>query len=415
MIKAGALTYSIFVMVVAGVLCLLMISMAYMNRSFFIQVDVHDVVRDNAHSGIALGTSIPHNTDYDQWVDLYQEGRDSTRVKRRIWGAFRVVSSKAKTKGESYSKCAIIGYENEKLNETALWLSDHNRPLKLAGDALLKGNCFLPEKGVDRAYVEGSNFKPERLVHGSSQKSKERVPAPEKVIKEYWLDYLMERYQPNDSIIAFEELPLKLTHSFHQRTIVATSTGVIKLDGYQLKGNIILYSKSGINVSSNSSIEEAILVSTEIKFDNSFKGKTHAIATDTILVGRQVELGYPSSLIMIARNQRLPYCLISEKAIVSGAVLSFAEGIARSNKLSLEVNQDGTIRGLVYCEDNFELSGTVEGSVICNRFLLATPSGIYENHILDGKIDRSRLPENFASLRIDNLENEAKTVSWLPY
>lgn len=414
MIKAGALTYSIFVMIIAGVLCLLMISMAYMNRSFFIHVDVQDRVRDNAHSGIALATALGID-EYDSWLDLYQEGRDSTRIKRRLWGAYRVVSSWAKTKGEIYTKTAVIGYQNDKLVQTALWLSDNNRPLKLAGDALLKGKCVLPEKGVDRAYVEGANYKREKLVYGTSEKSKEHIPEAEKAMKDYWLDYLMGQFPPTDSVISFEELPPTLVHSFTKRTIVATSSGSIKLDGYQLKGNIIIYSRLDIKTSAQTTLGDVILVAPEIKFGGLSEGSAQAIASDTVVVGKGVQLEYPSSIIMISRNQRLPYCLVSEKAKVSGAVLCFADGIARSNKLSLELNKEGIIRGLVYCDDNFELGGLVEGSVMCNRFLLATPSGIYENHILDGKIDRSALPKEFASIGFKDGDNHAKTISWLSY
>ncbi len=415
MIKAGALTYSIFVMVVAGILCLLMISMAFMNRSFFIHVDIRDVVKDNAYSGIAMGTALSGDQDYDKWLELYNEGGDSTHVKRRIWGAYRVISSIAKTKGESYSKCAIMGYDNEILQKTALWLSDNNRPLKLAGDALLKGSCFLPEKGVDRAYVEGANYKREKLVYGSSERSKEHIPTPEKVIKEYWLEYLMGRFQATDSVITLEELPPKLTHSFHKKTIVATSSGLVKLDGYELKGNIVIYSRTEIQSSALTILDGPILIAPKVKFGDHFRGKVHAIATDTVLIGEDARLAYPSSLIMLSRNQRLPYCLIAKKANVSGAFLLFSEGIARSNKLSLEVRKEGVIRGLVYCEDNFELGGLVEGSVICNRFLLATPSGIYENHILNGKINRSGLPHEFASFRFKDMENKAKIIAWVSY
>src|SRR5690606_19316337 len=121
----------------------------------------------------------------------------------------------------------------------------------------------------------------------------------------------------------------------------------------------------------------------EVKLADEFEGQLNIVASDTVLLKEGVKLLYPSSVTMISRNQRLPYCLIAEKTRLYGTILCFAQDIARSNKLALEIRKEGLVKGLVYCEDNLELGGTVEGSVICNRFLLATPSGIYENHVLD--------------------------------
>lgn len=415
MIKAGALTYSIFVMVIAGVLCLLMISLAYMNRSYFIHVDVHDVVRDNAHSGIELGKAIQSDEDHDQWYDLFDEGRDSVKLKRRLWGCYRVISSLAKTRGEIYAKTLVMGYEVPDFNTTALWLTDRNRPLQLTGDALLKGHCALPQKGVDRAYIEGTNFKRERLVYGSTSNSQERMPEPEKAMQPYWMEYLKGSFQPTDSVIDFSQLPPILNHSFFKKTIVARSNEPINLDQYKLKGNIIIYSNFSISASSGSQLENIMLVAPKLTLGLATEGIVHALASDSVIVGEEVTLRYPSSILLMARGTRLPHCRISKKARVNGVIACFADGIARSNKLMLEIAEEAVIRGLVYCEDNFEHAGLVEGTVIANRFLLATPSGIYENHILNGQINRSALPKTFGGIRFKEKENFTKNLAWLNY
>lgn len=415
MMKAGALTYAIFVMVVAAILCTLMISLAFMNRSFFIHVDQNEVVRDNAYSGIAMATSINQIQDYDKWVDLYGEGHDSVRVKRRLWGPYRVLAAEAKTFGSIDKKTAIIGYENDKLQTTALWLTDHNRPLQLAGDALLKGKCFLPTKGADRAYVEGSNYKRAQLVYGSREDSKAQLLEPEKEVKEYWLDYLKHLFPSTDSVMGFAGLPYELEHSFLKNTILARSDRPVKLDGYHVKGNVIITSTVSIEVTKSTLLQDVILIAPKVKLADGVQGQLHVVASDSVILKEGVKLVYPSSIVMIARGNRLPYCLVSKGAALYGTILSFTGDIARSNNLALEIQKEGLVKGVVYCEDNFELGGLVEGSVICNRFLLATPSGIYENHILDGKIDRTSLPEDFATIGFKGMEQTAKTIAWLSY
>ena len=54
--------------------------------------------------------------------------------------------------------------------------------------------------------------------------------------------------------------------------------------------------------------------------------------------------------------------------------------------------------------------GKIHGLVVANNFLLATPSGIYENHLLHGEIDRTVLPINFGGLAFEDWDNQAKTI-----
>ena len=45
-----------------------------------------------------------------------------------------------------------------------------------------------------------------------------------------------------------------------------------------------------------------------------------------------------------------------------------------------------TVVGEIYCDKNFELSGTVKGSVLTKGFIANQFGSVYKNHIYNGKI-----------------------------
>ena len=59
------------------------------------------------------------------------------------------------------------------------------------------------------------------------------------------------------------------------------------------------------------------------------------------------------------------------------------------------------------------MKGQVHGSLYTDKFLLSTPSSVYENHLLNATIDASALPASFVGVGLLNTNSEKKVVAWL--
>lgn len=414
MIRAGSLTYAVFVSTITAVLCMMMIMLAAMNRNFFIHTDSFDRVRDNAHSGIMLGLATPVGEGYENWHTLFEVGSDSVYLKKRRWGLYELVYSRAQIGQATFERTAIAGYRSPELSSVALWLADRNRPLQLTGDALLKGEFYLPSKGVDRAYVEGASYSRDQLLYGSSKRSDNKLPALKKDFLKTWNGYLKGDITAQDSVQDLGEMPQKLTHSFGRKTVVYQQNKALRLDGYDLKGNIIIRSRTSISVSAATRLKQVVLIAPSIRIENGFSGSLHAVARDSLLLESGAKLSYPSSLIMeLEEDDHGPYLYLGENAELAGALFSICNENRRTNDLSVEIVEKALVKGMVYANGNLELGGTVEGTLIIRNFLLATPSGIYENHLLNGKIDRTQLEKEYLGPPVEPWKNKAEVCTWL--
>lgn len=421
MIRAGALTYAVFVMVVAAILCSLMIMLAFANRNYFFTINTNEHVKDLAYSGLAwsMAGAEEKMAPFEEATYKQRNGNhlwfnttDTLMVKQREWGAFKVHSSGGRRKGYHYNKGVFTACTNERYKDMSLYMADFNRPLKLAGDALIKGDAWLPEKGVEGAYIEGSNYKRSELVYGKKKTSGKKLAPIEKWHKQYTRDYLQGHFLPYDSVVGMGELPDVLNHSFLKATVTVAQPTTIDLDYQKWRGNVIVYSGTGIKVKSTTELKDVVLVAPKVVIEKGVKGNFHILASDSVIIQEGVNLEFPSSISMAPAIGNDSHCAIRKGAMVNGLLVSYSEKKQKTNNVNVTVAEGATVRGMVYTEDNLEIRGVVQGQVFCNRFLLKTGSGVYENHLLDGKIDRSKVGQPLVGMDMVNEESEVLPVKW---
>lgn len=420
MIRAGALTYAIFVLVVAAVLCSLMIVLAFANRNYFFQINLNEQVKDRAYSALAIGMSGESGVSPIEGasgkklngIDIWFLDKDTVSLRVRPWGAYKVAYAHAHTKGYQHQKGVFFASLEHKYSETALYFSDFNRPLKVAGKALLKGDLYLPEKGVESAYIEGNNYSRDKLFYGTKHQSKEGLPSIDKSIKQHWQNYLKGEFEASDSVVGYQGLLNNLVYSFSKSTLVATDIHPINLKDGKYSGNIIFYSGTSISVDSSARLRDVILIAPKVTVEEGVQGNFHIIAADSAIIQNGVRMQAPSSITMVPGVSQKAQCLLSKGSRLNGLICSYSETKTKTNDVAVSIQEGALLRGAVYCEDNFELRGTVEGQVFCDRFLLKTRSGVYENHLLDGKINRERLGDPIASFAFEKSETEVIPVLW---
>ncbi len=69
----------------------------------------------------------------------------------------------------------------------------------------------------------------------------------------------------------------------------------------------------------------------------------------------------------------------------------------------IRINPGAIIKGMVYCEQNLELRGTVYGTVFTNNFVIEEAGSNYQNHLYNAKINAHELEDQFVGLPIGTI------------
>ncbi len=391
--------------------------LSYYNRVYVDFIIKKDKLYYNASSGINLLLSNPELIKYNEnkTLSLFDSGDDSVFLAKKKWGIFDIYYCTAFWRKNEIQRIALTGCVLDENDNIALYLTNRNRPLYLCGKTIIKGKCFLPADGVARGNIVGMNFSGNKLVDGEILKSANILPPPNKEIQDYTVDNIKKEYIL-DSIQIIEKPVLmdSIRNSFNQKTLILYSPNTLLLNNY-IKGNVIVFSDKVVEISKDAKIEDIIICAPYIKINKGFEGRVQALSSDSILVEEECYLKYPSSLMVINSKicEKDPFINISEKVKLGGVVFLYKKVYQTNHNSFVYISKDSKINGQVYTNGIIDLKGSVFGTVYCDRFLLQTPSSIYENHLLDAVIDFSKLSKYYVGATLFTNVGKRKIIKWL--
>jgi len=419
MIKAGALLYAMFLVIVITLISSSFILVNYYSNAYVIRILKQEQLFQDAHSGINYGLvmhrELPINTKIE--VDLFSNNQHRVTITKNNWGALFVLVSEAVWKTKKVKKLALIGANMDDGEKIALYLANQNKPLSLTGATKIVGNCYLPEAGVKRAYIEGKSFVGNKLIDGIKYFSNKTLPPiSEELIQENQRNFFNNRRE-NDSLMNYDVVFNQDTifNSFENKTLVLYSPLAIELSNKIIEGNIIIQSGQKITIKSTSSISNALLYAKGIILEKNVEGNMQLFAEDSILVGENCQLHYPSvvAVIGVGTTTYTRKIIIDEKVAIKGTVFLYNKEVDRKHRTLISVGKESKITGQIYASELLELKGEVHGSVFCKNFLLKTPSSVYENHLIDATINRKELSEYFVGVPLtENIEKQ-RLIKWL--
>lgn len=367
----------------------------------------------NVESGINLLLSssgiIPGDTILA--MDLFGGGGDSVLLFRKTWGLLEVGGCSISGSGTEIGKHAMIGSSFTEDTATAVCLADLDRPLFLCGRTILTGDCIIPRMGFQRVYIEGKSFTEPRFCNGRTIPASRDIPG----LDEEKIQYVHSLMQSGEGDTIVDLLPDTLRRDFLHSGIVYHSPGVVLLGEGAYKGNIRITSSKEIRVLKSASLDQVLLIAPRIVIEDGFSGTIQAYATDTLIVGKEVSLEFPSVL-GILRSKTSPdvICLeIGRDSKVQGMILGWEQKYDPRKLVRISIEPKACISGYVYCSGTVDHKGVIYGKLIAKRFLLKTPSGIYENHLLDAEINRGRLSSAYGGPDIFKSAGERRILRWL--
>ncbi|MCF6318179.1 MAG: hypothetical protein L3J83_02705 [Proteobacteria bacterium] len=418
-LKAGALQLTMFIVVVIALLLASFIILIHTHKRFNVQTDFVLETINNADRGIdyALYNFIPINNLIT--VDLQDEDYKTLKVKRDFWGLFEKVTSVSTIKTNTFKKVALVGASQPNTNRTALYLKDNNKPLVLVGNTKIQGTAYLPKRGVKPGNISGQSYYGEQLIYGQIRLSSNFPKLLSGTLHHIRTDY-------NKAVTAnpnqFLDINVNRVHqnSFLKPLQVVYSNSIINLSNVALTGHIKIESKTKIVVDATSVLKDVVLIAPKIEIKNNVKGTFQAFATETITVGKNCKLEYPSALVLNGDNssteneasQSLDYIISIDKgSVIKGVVVFLGNPKPNNYKPQIVIEEGATIKGEVYCNQNMELKGGVFGSVFANNFVALQSGSIYQNHMYNAKILIDELPQEYVGLPIEN--SNKGVLKWL--
>lgn len=417
MLKAGSIYYALAAALLIALLCGSLILFASGNRTQLQWSRRMDAVRLNAASGTQLLLSEQFAVAYgeERIMDLYGGQHDSVGLRLKPWGLFDVAISRAFSGQEQFLEATMIGYQPDTTGTTALILADLDRPLSLCGKTELRGTCYLPKAGVKRAYIEGQTYSGDRLVYGETKNSERFLPKVNEALIAKLQQIQEAGFAESDSVVDAALLSSidTLAHSFLKKPLYFYSAASINLSGQSLSGQVAIVSGNTITVSRETTLNGVLLIAPKIIFRENFLGRVQAIARDSLILEKEVRLSYPSVAAVLAGNSGPDNAAVwaQEKDTIEGTVFAWRSAGDFRKQVTAKLDKETLITGFVYSTGQADLKGTVFGQVCCAKFLLVTPSSIYENHLLNAVIDREKLVPEFAAGAFMQDKGKRKIVS----
>lgn len=423
-IQAGALQFVLFIGAVVAILLSTFMLLSFTHNQFDKKTDILITLVKSADFGletsldkqIGLGESIEISNENDVAIDI--------KVARDLWGVFEKRTVTTSHRNSKYIKTALIGGADR--NEMpALYVNDHQRPVIMAGNAMITGDAFLPEQGLKMGNIMGLSYNRSSLLYGRQKLSGSSLPSLSSELKTQIAQLTRYDYLPKGEVLT--TIPEEgLKNSFQSPTLIIRDR-VVRLSKTSLVGNIIVSASYKIIVEADANLQDVVLMAPEIIIENWVKGQFQAIASESISVGKKCELAYPSALVVNKKPvfvdatnpdtkptfNTKPAIYMDSYAWVGGFVMVLDDSAAQQYAPQIKLDDNAKVVGEVYCTKNLELKGVVTGSVATDAFIALEDGSVYQNHLYNGSINSTSLNKSYAGLLLASREDNKKVMKWL--
>jgi hypothetical protein len=389
-VRAGILSFVLVIGLVVALLIASLILLSYYYRISYTAMSVDERLELNTSSGIAYLMAQDELQD-SLLLDLYDTGKDSVILTSSPWGVFQVLRATAFSGKHAATKIILKGHKPSGYGTSALYVSDENKPVSISGNTEIRGDCYLPVAGIRTSRIENRDYTGSKIVYGNVMESETGLPSLDANLCRQW------EFSPSFGIPAIyryrilSTLPDSLSNSFTSTPLLFQHNGELNVT-QNLSGNIILFSNGTIILRADSKLTDILVFARNVIIEEGFIGKLQIFAWDAIEVGENSVLNYPSVL-AIKTDEPAPLVKLGARSRVEGVVL--LSGTGNPARRVIDVAKESTIYGQVYTDGSIQLKGNIYGHLMCRKFLLTTPSAIYENHLLDAVINYEILPEGY--------------------
>jgi hypothetical protein len=385
MLRAGALYFSIIVAFIIALICASLIMLAAHYRGSYLKEIRMARLSRNMDSGIAYvlaqNASAKENNIA---LDLFGDQTDSILIEAKHWGIFTLATVKSFVLTDTLKRSFLMGQETTN-DAVALYLSDEDRPLSVSGDTRITGNVEVPKAGLRKSYVDSRPYSGDQLVYGKIADSKRTLGG----LEDMWI-------QEIETELDFDPTKLPSLNGGDERVSFFSKAKKFNVSAMgqittQLAGQVILYSDTTVKISAAAKLDNTIIYARSILVADGFKGNCQLFARDSIVIGNDVNLGYPSVLGLVSKEKMVDQAKITlgKNNRFEGIIFSYEPKRSALQTL-IALGEQSTVQGEVYATGLIKLGKQVKvaGKVSCNRFIMQTPATLYENFLIDVILNR---------------------------
>lgn len=320
-------------------------------------------------------STLAGGNDTDGSVQLFDSLPDSRMwIAVRPWGLYEAV--RAESADPRIAAVRLFGTESPFPQECSFWYATEAASLTLTGRTVLHGRLRLPRHGVQYGQIRSVFFNGERIEGQRVGYAGKELPALRSGVRQatdsllHLLESPITRETPPDSLeVGFGTVLPRLLNA-------ADLT-----QGTHLAGMIVLVGDEVV-IDSTCRLQNILVVGRTIRVGNGFRGSAQLFATDTVLISRQVTLGYPSG-VFVARGNPERYAEIGPGSRVEGYAI--VDGDGRPDIHSMNYRQDRTavVRGLLWADGAAQVQGIVSGRMAANQLAYYSTEGYYEDMLYD--------------------------------
>jgi len=412
MLRAGALYFALISAFLIAVICASLIMVAAYYRDGYLKVLRAERLQRNMESSIAyvLGRDNSFIEEKNSLFDLLGEGTDSVNCSSSRWGIFELSMIKAFISNDTIKTSFLVGIDT-RMDTLALYLSDEDRPLSVSGDTRLSGDVAAPKSGMRKSYVENRPYSGDKLVYGKILESGRILPALSKELISSLEKELDRKFSKLASLPGQQiNAPFLGEKKAFALSPSTTITG-------KLSGKIALYADSTVFISREASLDNVVIYAQSIVLEEGFKGNCQLFARDSIIVGDKVVLDYPSVLGLLAKEKMVDQAriIVGKQAEISGVIFSYEPNRSPLQTM-ISFSENTKVKGEVYATGLVKLAKGVEliGKTSCNRFVMQTPTTLYENFLVDVKLNRRARDRHYLTSSLFEVKQGNKGVlKWL--
>lgn len=327
------------------------------------------------------------------------------------WGGYRLLKfSEGNASSQRFENVALksaIEFHKEEVIDYNFYLTDQNMPLVMAGNSELLGKVSIPEKMLKRGSINGKYFIGKLPSLLDVYKSEEALPE----LKIEFLRYIEACINGVFPETFKADVYKPTTNSF-------LSSGKIldlnkKYVSERIAGNIILYSRQPIFITSGAILEDILIVAPKITIEKGFTGSVHLIS-EKVLLRPGSYLSYPSSISIIASSgnnnpEEENLLELEEDAVVEGNVILIEKKPKEKSRQFISIHEGAEIEGWVYNESYTELSGMIKGHLYTQNIAVRNEGSVYLNHLFNGSV----IPSERLKTEGISLSNDEVISKWL--
>ena len=362
------------------------------------------------------------NFSIKTWQESLFE-KDATEALMQPYGFYLLCRVSSRIKNIGRESTYLIGDNSRELYRYAMVTGDVYMPVVVTGNTSITGDVSVGRQGIKAGVLKGVRYKGSQVVYGRVFREDVSIlPDNNLAMIKPQLEYLEQisgeaaafgdpdmfkisgnRLFLNNGVYVLDEADIYALRNAGITEIYGPGTFILPtsttLEGISLFGQITLFSRENLIISSGVHTENILVFAEDILISGANELCGQFIAFDSLSVESESYIKYPSVVALVENKPWLKKrtITIGSGARVEGTVILCEKEPqpGRRSEHKMIISQSAAITGLAYSSNFAELTGSITGGIFVSAFNFYLSPTIYINWLKDARIDRTRLSNEF--------------------